>query len=116
MGTDGSTGDLKPGNIAFGSHSELRLIDFSGSTFVPRTPFRLSYNQPCVLREQITAFTSQYAAPELIKGEDEYVTSAVDMYSIGIILQELRMCCLKTGMHCVVMCSSLLSAYARAQI
>lgn len=74
--------DLKPGNILVDAKGQVRLLDFGiaklleaedGVSPVTRTGARL--------------MTPEYAAPEQILGEA--VSTAVDVYALGVVLYEL---------------------------
>ncbi|RSN61439.1 hypothetical protein DMH01_19725 [Amycolatopsis sp. WAC 04182] len=75
--------DVKPENV---------LMDDSGAARVPRlTDFGISRiaHSSDVGRSSLLAGTPQYVAPELAEGDE--ATTAVDLYSLGIVLYEL--CC-----------------------
>ena len=65
--------DIKPGNfVYFPEQKCIKVIDFGFA--IPRTPkYKL----------ETTAYTQQYRAPEMIKGE-EYYTAATDVWALGM--------------------------------
>jgi serine/threonine-protein kinase len=69
--------DLKPSNILVGRDGTVKLLDFGIAKMLDRageeTATRL--------------FTPDYAAPEQLRGEP--VTTAVDVYALGLLLYEL---------------------------
>jgi eukaryotic-like serine/threonine-protein kinase len=76
--------DLKPGNILVSPAGVVKLLDFGVAKLLP-DPVAAS-------RSQVTAtayrpFTPAYASPEQVKGGA--ITTATDVYSLGVILYEL---------------------------
>jgi eukaryotic-like serine/threonine-protein kinase len=75
--------DLKPSNILVTPGGEPRLVDFGLARVVDDTLNHDGLQTVTGFR----AFTPAYAAPEQIRGEP--VTTAADIYSLGVVLSEL---------------------------
>lgn len=76
--------DLKPGNIVLRSDGRPKLLDF-GIAKVFRPPGSAGGSETVV--GTAWALTPRYASPEQIRGER--VTTATDIYSLGVVLYEL---------------------------
>jgi serine/threonine-protein kinase len=73
--------DLKPSNILVTAGGEPRLLDFGIATL-------LETDSPEPTTRTVTRLlTPEYAAPEQIRGET--VTTATDVYALGVLLYEL---------------------------
>ncbi len=72
--------DLKPSNIMVTAGGEVKLLDFGIAKLVGE-------DAPALTRSAERFLTPAYAAPEQIRGEA--ITTATDVYSLGVILYEL---------------------------
>jgi serine/threonine-protein kinase len=73
--------DLKPSNILVDTQGRVKLLDFGvAKLLAPRADAFVTGSDRRLL-------TPQYAAPEQIRGEP--VTTATDVYALGVVLYEL---------------------------
>jgi serine/threonine-protein kinase len=75
--------DLKPGNILVGTDGRPRLLDFGIAKLVDPDPEASTTET----RTELRALTPAYASPEQFRGER--VSSASDIFSLGVVLYEL---------------------------
>jgi len=82
--------DLKPSNVLVARDGTVKLLDFGIAKLLEEEGKK---GEPTLLtREGGVALTPEYAAPEQITGEP--VTTATDVYALGVLLYELL-----TGHH-----------------
>lgn len=72
--------DLKPGNVLVDTHGQPRVLDFGIAKLLGTS------DQPQTVAAD-RAFTPSYAAPEQVLGDA--VTTATDVYALGVMLYEL---------------------------
>jgi len=74
--------DLKPSNILVGADGEVKLLDFGIAKLLGQDE-----EETLLTRAGVNVLTPAYAAPEQILGGA--VTTATDVYALGVVLYEL---------------------------
>jgi len=95
--------DIKSSNIVVSADGVPKLLDFGIAKLLLPSPDPA----PSVRTETVGAMTPEYASPEQLRGEP--VTTATDVYSLGVLLYELL-----AGQRPFASASTRSDAYVRA--
>jgi serine/threonine-protein kinase len=77
--------DLKPSNVLVDAAGQVKLLDFSIAKLIETDTLAAAVSR--LTREGGAALTPKYAAPEQINSG--VITTATDVYSLGVLLDEL---------------------------
>ncbi len=79
--------DLKPGNVMVTAAGEVKLLDFGISKALDPTDSSAQGLNATTALGMARPFTPNYASPEQVRGEP--VSTATDIYSLGVLLYQL---------------------------
>ncbi len=85
--------DLKPSNVLVDGEGQVKLLDFG----IAKALDPLEGAEPGVTQAGERPYTPHYASPEQVRGEP--VTTATDIYSLGVLLYQMLTGARPTGRH-----------------
>ncbi|MFC1741392.1 serine/threonine protein kinase [Nanoarchaeota archaeon] len=91
--------DLHPGNILFDAESlDAKIADFGMMLLEPEDIMTLSTTAKTVdsSLEDKSRLISRYAAPEVLRGGRQFASVRSDIYSLGVILEDILLICKDT--------------------
>ncbi len=88
--------DLKPGNVLVDSQQQVKLLDFGIAKALDPLESQDGTDAPPTLGG-VRPYTPHYASPEQVRGEP--VSTATDIYSLGVLLYQLLTGTRPTGRH-----------------
>ncbi|MFZ2990578.1 serine/threonine-protein kinase [Ideonella sp.] len=88
--------DLKPGNVLVTPSGQVKLLDFGIAKALDPQDSDVGASADLTLGPA-RAYTPNYASPEQVRGEP--VTTATDLYSLGVLLYQLLTGVRPTGRH-----------------
>ncbi len=88
--------DLKPGNVLVDKEGQVKLLDFGIAKALDPLEALAAHDSPHTVAGQ-RPFTPHYASPEQVRGEP--VSTATDIYSLGVLLYQMLTGTRPTGRH-----------------
>ena len=85
--------DLKPGNVLVDKEGQVKLLDFG----IAKALDPLEHGDGSTTLGGVRPYTPQYASPEQVRGEP--VSTATDIYSLGVLLYQMLTGARPTGRH-----------------
>ena len=85
--------DLKPGNVLVDNEGRVKLLDFG----IAKALDPLEQHDGNTTLDGVRPYTPNYASPEQVRGEP--VSTATDIYSLGVLLYQMLTGTRPTGRH-----------------